>query len=199
MKKLFIALLCLLLAGLCACGQEVEEELAPYNAVLRRYKRGVSFGDYGQVYQYYALYDIDGNGSKELFLGLDLWDGSEISFATIYAIKNKNAVRLEPYELWNGSGLLPSLFSNGTILSKHSYDDSGKWLRYYRFEDGALRLQVSLIEDIMFDEYFLHDLNAKENIPITKEEFEQLQKEMEGDGQIVEIDWRPLAGYGAGG
>jgi len=32
--------------------------------------------------------------------------------------------------------------------------------------------------------------------PITKAEFDRVQKEFEGDGQTVELDWKPLAEYG---
>jgi hypothetical protein len=32
--------------------------------------------------------------------------------------------------------------------------------------------------------------------PITQAEFDRVQNEMEGDGQVVELDWKPLAEYG---
>jgi len=33
-------------------------------------------------------------------------------------------------------------------------------------------------------------------VSITKAEFDRVQKEMKGNGQMVEFDWKPLAEYG---
>ncbi|MCL2299140.1 MAG: hypothetical protein FWC27_03210, partial [Firmicutes bacterium] len=40
--------------------------------------------------------------------------------------------------------------------------------------------------------------DGQDDLPkvITKAEFDRLKNEFEGDGQTVELDWKPLAEYG---
>jgi hypothetical protein len=67
---------------------------------------------------------------------------------------------------------------------------------YYRFEGGQLKLQIDLV-NAWGDYYQAYDIDRVGlGTPITKAEYDRVKAEMEGDGQVVEIDWKPLAEYG---
>jgi hypothetical protein len=90
--------------------------------------------------------------------------------------------------------LPPVLYRNGTIWRKCTDDDL--WYDiYYRFENGELKPRISLSTDYDYNEYFRFDPDFKKRISITKEEYDRTCKEFEGDGQVVALDWRPLAEY----
>ena len=143
----------------------------------------------------YALYDIDGNGTKEFLLGGDdsFWGKYLLDVFTI-----QDGAVVHPERLRISLGYYdapPSLFENGTIRTE--WDNEGpRYYCYYRFEDGVLKQQ-----EILYEYGFDHFRSSVDNYgplgtSITKEEFDRLQKEFEGDGQVVELDWKPLAEYG---
>ena len=213
MKKLFTILLCLLLAGLCACGSTTPEEIAtatteavsstdeikpneikPYAWTLWKYKiRDFVASNPGQ---HYALADIDGDGMKELLLGTEEW-GGEIALTIVYATPNGVAVDQKQFEtLGEGGSTLSSLiYKNGTIRTRSVVDE--EWLRYYRFEDGELKEQAWLVRGIDSNEGKYYRFFSDDPIkhPLTEEEYERLKMEFEGDGETVELDWKPLAEY----
>ena len=239
MKKLFIALLCLLLTGLYACKQveppeekttattisrettqvtsietTVSEKSTGINAATDRYGQSVveiktskddpySFiiQDYYQAmndkpsvstYQYF-LYDIDGNGIQELLLGLENY-----GLDCVYTIQNGVAVQQRALLVDMVENSPPILFSNGTIKMDNAVSEQvlfGDYLRYYyfRFEDGELKRYATLMTD---GERFGCSFATADGDIIPKAEFDRVQKEFEGDGQTVELDWKPLAEYG---
>jgi len=145
--------------------------------------------------RYYFLYDLDGNDTKELLLG-QAW-GEDIYLYAVYAIKNGIAVRQEEYWYDPQRGNPPLLYKNGIIRVEA---DGDTMLQYYRFEDGELKFQIMLIDDYspVFDSGNYKRVDEKGGFSkiITKAEFDRLQKEFEGDGQVIELDWKPLAEYG---
>jgi len=204
MKRLCVVLLCLLMmAGLCGCGG-TPSELAIYSRVIRKYKL-LSYANnflggsaYHPVHNY-ALHDIDGNGISELLVsGNPTGDSSIIGFLIVFTIQNKKAVRQEILAPRYGSY---ELFQSGTIKTVNFEMD---WIDYYRFEGDELRHQVCVLDENEYYEWFLRTqsvdphfppytlIDPEERTPLTKEEFEQLRIGMEGDGQLAEIDWRPL-------
>jgi len=146
-------------------------------------------------YVYYAYYDIDGDGTEELLTG---WGGS---LERVYTIRNGVAVRQEQYFGPVGSDFSETrLFKNGTIRV-NSDNDSGYFFSYYRFEGGEIKGQLCLKRRLEHERYrreydYSKDPVVATDIPITKAEFDRLRKEFEGDGQVVELDWKPLAEYG---
>jgi len=202
-KKLFVALLCLLLAGLCACGREVEEaavivnEIDLYADVIKVYQGYMDSN--GTVY-YYALYDIDGNGIEELLLALEFWGNAELS--TIYTIQDGIAVWQEEFWTDSGDGVWcdASFYTNGIIRLD---DNWNSFIRFYRFKNGELKLKAWL----MNDQSSIFSILGSKRIQyssgfsrvITTWKYNRVQKKYEGDGQAVkadELDWKPLAEYG---
>ena len=137
---------------------------------------------------YYAFFEIDDIGTQALLLGADgaLFD--------VYVIQNGIAVQ---QEINIGEFDSPILFKNGVIRT-HSYGDGEKYFYYYRFEKGLLIEQDTVLTEYLDDDnvFFRNSDNRRTGISITKEEFDRLQKEFEGDGQLAELDWKPLADYG---
>jgi len=143
--------------------------------------------------RYFALYDVDGNGTKELFLGAENeWLGKY--FDVIYTIRNGNTVWQEQFTVSGYQAYIsPSVFKNGTIRTVHN-NDGALSNNYYRFENGELKFQTRLLNDL--GEYFRFFAYQGTRTPITKAEYDRVQKEFEGDGQVIELDWKPLAEYG---
>ncbi|MCL1951696.1 MAG: hypothetical protein FWF60_02590 [Oscillospiraceae bacterium] len=213
MKKGLIAVLCMLLAGLCACGQvesseetttetptttvapisvEIKpSEIAAYSEVVKAIKEEFENAPDQLNHLYYAFYDIDGNGTKELLLGVE-W-GGHIFLDAVYTIQNGVAVQQEAYFMDPTIGPPPLLYKNGTIRVNRVDDTIIFYYYYFRFENGELKLQIMLIDDM--GRYF-SNIDPMKRTPITKEEFDRVQREMEGDGQTVALDWKPLEEYG---
>jgi len=223
MKKLMTLVLCLFLLLLCSCekatsekdttNKETSETLAtnektttqhettapsttdfslnidkndPYYNVIKEYE-----DDDIQLLraEHYVYYDIDGNGTKELLMG---WGGS---LERVYTIRNGVAVQQEEFYVHLDTAGPTVLFENGTIRGEGSGEGGTLSNGYYRFEAGELKWKISL--NIESGEYLKRYPNdPMKSIPISKEEYDRLKKEMEGDGQLVELDWKPLAEYG---
>jgi len=221
MKKLPLVLLCLLFMGLCACGEVISLEVTsaimppsdsstlttivekattdmtkpfattveinPYSEFMKTYTN--SF--YGSMEgYYYTLHDIDGNGIQEWFLGRNT-DGG-IGLCSVYAIHNGAVVRQEQISTDFTSPHQFLVFRNGILRTGGRNMDGWLVYVYYRFEAGELNPQTELYE---YRSIRIDPVTRKE-IPLTDEEFDRVQKEMEGDGQVVELDWKPLAEYG---
>jgi len=148
-------------------------------------------------YLHYALYDIDENGTKELLIG-ESYTG-EMRLNSICSIIDGVAVRQEEFRSFGEGGYArPStLFENGTIRVDRVDDTIIFYYYYYRFENGELKHQIMLIDNTFFNENdYFSNKDPMKRTPITKAEFDRVKKEMEGDGQVVELDWKPLAEYG---
>jgi len=141
----------------------------------------------------YALYDIDGNGTNELLLGTgdSGYADKDDLIISIFTIQDGVAVQQRNVPS-------PTLLKNGTIWTGGE-SGSGIFHEYYRFEDGSLKLQTGISEYNSIDKDErgrFQSFPDGRRIDITEEEFERVRKEFEGDGQVVELDWKPLAEYG---
>ena len=143
--------------------------------------------------QFYTLYDIDGNNTDELLLGVECVSGG-IGLGAVYSIQNNVVVKQEEFvaDIYYSS---PSdvLFKNGTIRSE-SYDAGELNVAYFCFEDGELKFQTLLLDSR--GNYYRMHVQFGSLAPITKEEYDRLRKEYEGDGQLAALDWKPLEEYG---
>lgn len=213
MKKLLcLAIIAVLLLGLCACGQ-TPEEIAPYSYVLKLYHNHVDIR-YGYSYpQYYAFYDIDGNGTKELLVGAKTNEDYGVGIYELYTIQDGKAVEQDIF-VWDAVSPAPQVFQNGAIKV---IDLENTMIYYHRFEAGGLKQKLRLYdnsltyeadlrcgvpENVIGSPYYFYDTSNPDEpakrTPITKEEFEQMQKDMIGNGQVVDIAWTPLADYEGG-
>jgi len=139
----------------------------------------------GNYIHYHTFYDLDGDGTKELLLGVD--DGFGVCLTSVYVIQNGIAVWVEGFiNDLEYCTTPPSLFKNGTIMMGE--------FGYYRLKDGKF-MNKSLTEKD--GKYYHFTINGPyPGVSITKEEFDRVRKEYEGDGEIVKLDWKPLAEYG---
>jgi len=218
MRKLFIAMLCLLFAGLCACVQVVPEEVSTTAEVLTTALFGVETtaiapplspeelkklqsGPYAEAIKtlkksyasapeqfnnlHFALYDIDGNGTKELLLSY----GANPFIDAIYTIQNGVAVPQEAYPYHDISewSHVFWLYKNGVIKTRTTSHEDETSYSYYRFEDGTLKRQPVTY----------NDKDSSIYISLTQEEFKQTQKELEGDSKAVTLNWKPLVNFGS--
>ena len=166
-------------------------EIVAYSDILREYHDDLTKG-YSFV-QHYAFYDIVGDGTNFLLLSGEDTIGKSV-FDSVYTIKNGVVVRQEQFPSPAlGHDPTSSLFENGTIRTE--FYDGARRTSYYRFEEGALKFQIGIVIETQ-TEYFRVDTVDGGWEPITKEEYDRLKAEMEGDGQEVELDWRPLAEFG---
>ena len=235
MKKMIIALQCLLLVSFCACGQKSQGEITtatnnpekttqettvktstevttarmsepfvstvknttnktdPYSDFLNADRVKYLSNPYALENSYYAFYDIDGNDTLELLEGWKTYSG--IVLNAVFIIQNGVVMRQEALTGWMEEfDSQRLLFKNGTIRTS-GYDENGTGYGYLRFEAGELKYQAGL--SIESGKYIrVYTEGGYERVLITKEEYERVQKEMEGDGQVVELDWRPLAEWG---
>jgi len=142
--------------------------------------------------QNYAFHDTkDGKISMLVISGEG--SGGKKLYDSIYSVQNDIAIRQEqflPPEL--GHNLSTTLFLNGIIMNE--IDDAGsRYYAYYGFENGVLTYQAGLLDE--GNSYYCCFPDASRN-SLTKAEFDRVKKEFEGDGQVVELDWKPLAEYG---
>ena len=141
---------------------------------------------------YYFLYDIDRNGTIELLFGSE-W-GENIYITAVYSIQKGVAVRQEEYSVDVRYISLSMLFENGTIKTGYGGKGGEMALNYLCFENEKLKLKNGLGEN--YGVYNHYDYDSKIDTAITKEEFERLEKFFEGDGRMIELDWKPLEEYG---
>jgi hypothetical protein len=191
MKNLFVLLLCVLFVSFCACDASTKE-IDVYSGVIENLGNNT----------FYALYDLDGNGTKELLLGFAVW-GDIVCPYLVFSIQNGVAVRQEAYLWFEGNGPAPIVFGTGTIRVELS-DDVGSRFYYFKMDEGELVFWINLIVDngvydwdskTYHDEYFLLNPDADKRVSITQGEFGRLQKELEGDGAPAKLDWKPRWAY----
>jgi len=145
-------------------------------------------------HQYYALYDIDRNGIDELLWGMDVYGG--IGYNSVFTVRNDIVAQSD--DSFSAYRFLEQarptlLFANGTIRYEWDIEGTSRYC-YCRFEAGELVLQIVL--RTANDSYYHRDPVTYNEIPITKAEYDRMRKEMEGNGPVVELEWKPLAEYG---
>jgi len=173
-----LALLTILSFASLSVAAAAKSELAPYDKVFKLFRQ---FSGTNPVH--YALYDIDGDGTKELLMKDEGWQ-------SLYTIQNGKLVSLFGTSLDDAPPLV--VFENGTIQT--SWNDGGN-IAYYRFINGEFKLQASLVkqETLTDFEYMYYRKNANGTwTEITEAEFNQIVKQYEGNGKQVKLKWEQL-------
>jgi hypothetical protein len=148
------------------------------------------------------LYDIDGDGVNELLLGSDHMlpeHLDDIWFSDVHKIQNGVAVQQKlDVDYWVSA----ILFENGTIGVKFKFAGSGLEnvfeSIYYCFGNGELKLQDEIRDqDGKYFRWILSVYPLEDPLePLTKQQYDALVKKYEGNGKVVELDWKPVAEYG---
>ena len=157
----------------------------------------------------YVLYDTDGKGTMALLLGTKNPIGM---VREIYTVQDGVVQRkLNANDYKNVGDAMIKVLKTGYIYTEKLNGTPAR--RYYRFEDGQLKLVAGLsgygydsngnhlgyyrIDPTGKEKDFLFDIEPDgTEIPISDEELQRLRKKFVGDGQVVELDWKPLAEYG---
>ena len=166
-----------------------------YSDILKKYYDYLDDEDGYSWARSYAFYDVDGDGTDELLFGTDKNYFQVVYLLSVYKIQNDVTVRQEAFSTDPEEEGPPLLLKNGNIRSI-SYCDNEVTFHYYRFEDGELKFKTMLMDNLGDYSQSNGAYSEFKRFSITEEEFDQAKKEMEGDGQTVELDWRPLAEYG---
>jgi hypothetical protein len=130
---------------------------------------------------YYAFYDAEDSAKALLLNGRGILD--------VYCIQNGVPIQQQSFRE-EEEGSTARLLKSGIILA-YIYEERA--YKYYRFEDGGLRLQATLIGDYRTA---LIDKNGCKTY-ITVEDSQRLMGELAGDTfDSADLDWKPLAEYG---
>ena len=215
MKKLFAALLCLLLAGLCACGQATSPEETTTVVERPTWLAADAHTAFSSIIEDalnqpkgydtlkdFILYDTGCESAPALLAGVDNFNGY---IHEIYTFQNGAAKQVLCIDYETGDCYI-NILKTG-IIKTGSFGVSTN--SYYRFdEEGQLKLIMKLDsygdyrglfrvdptgEKKDFDFYFTPDGTE---VHISQKKFERLKEEIEGDGEVVDLDWKPLAEYG---
>ncbi|MBQ6266335.1 MAG: hypothetical protein IJK64_01030 [Clostridia bacterium] len=174
----------------------------------------------------YALYDLDGEGTKELITGWNCYEGDYVGIESqyygtyydrtkngrkkmvthVYSVDaNGNAVEWQFYENAFDAELVNRvILTNGTIKTiagnAFGYDDHYSY-QYVKLDNGEIVAYRELFDTCnaagKTEEYKTRsDRNAYPDEEISKEEFDRYRAEWETDNPEVTLDWNPIYTYG---
>ena len=160
----------------------------------------------------YALYDLDEDKNNELLISARCFRwGSNDEFSTLdqeeaiifdrfFSISNGKAIEIYPvdghWDVFGDSLGGRDILSNGVIRCYGGTPDHISYA-YFCYSNGELRLLKSLRYYADESRYLVtYEGDQSTRTPITEAEFNRMRAEIEGDAQVVEIDWKPLESYG---
>ena len=226
MKKLLVALLCLLLFGLWACVQTPLEEISTTdititivattehtenvmeNTLVTTTTSQTSENDpIAEVLRSYPI-EFMGSHFQEFtrYYALHTINGNEV---LMLGVKERDTIFLDVvYVIRDGIAVQQRQVMWGGGLRWDSFPPvlfENETIRLGRDSEGVLVFHYYRFEDgelkpqiRLTDSFGDYYLYPTQGsrIDITREEFEQRKQEMEGNGQTIEIDWQPLAEFG---
>ena len=87
------------------------------------------------------------------------------------------------------------LLTNGLIRTSFGYEEYPNYY-FLGFKDGEAVLNCAIYYYKSNDGYVQQFADINTSIDITKEEFERLRDEANGDAEVVEINWKRIDEYG---
>ncbi|MCL2298700.1 MAG: hypothetical protein FWC27_00960 [Firmicutes bacterium] len=214
MKKAFFITL-MLLVGLCACGRTTPtEETTTAEEKTTRLAAGMDTvfssviedmlsrpSGYDTLSDF-VLYGTDDEGAKALLVGVE----NPFSYVSeIFTFQNGAAEQVLSVDYDTGdtyicplkTGVIQTGSFSGSVNSYYRFNENGQFklilkLGSYGDDRGLFRVDPTGGES----DFFFCFIPDGTEVHITQEEFERLHDQYEGDGQVVELDWKPLAEYG---
>lgn len=172
----------------------------------------------------YALYDLDGDGQKELITGWNRYEGDLVGTESQYGYTNYNRIRNGRKKMvthiysvdengkavaWQFYGedntaelVNQTVLSDGTIKTTigniYGYDNHYSY-QYVKLDKGEIVAYQKLL-DYAYNGRVLYktrsDRNTFPNEEISKETFDQYRAEWETGNPEVALDWKPIYTYG---
>ena len=175
--------------------KQYARDLGSYNSAIDEHLKTLFDNHFSR--EYYFMHDIDGDGVDEFLWGK--WENYGLEYivlAGVFAVNGDSAIRQYGFrEIHMETPDHAYLFKNGTIklVNLDILPEEGEVGYYYRFDGGELKWYASL--HAYNGRYSYYDANYNEKT-IDKNTHARLLKEMEGDGEVVEINWKPISQYG---
>lgn len=193
-----------------------ENQTDPYSFIIKEKYEDLALAtkdgyDYMSKLFLFGRYDIDGDGVEELLLTnyYPQWGGIEYGMDTdnvpifewLYTIRNEKAKQVKLDSDWQWNYFAESMggrdvLTNGIIRLCGGSPDYTSYA-YYIYKDGKLTF-LKTLKNYADGTRWLEtdDPGPSGRIAITEEEFNRMRAEIEGDAQVVQIDWKPLESYG---
>ncbi|GEM_PF-4303954 len=163
----------------------------------------------------YDLYDLDGDGTKELITGCNRYEGEYVGWlgnynriekgrkkmvTHIYSINDEgNLTEWQFYgNDYGGMQVNQVILSDGTIktLMGDAYgNDDHYGCKYVKLKAGKITAYRVIFKDNEYSTISERD-NPDANYKITQEEFFKIKDEWEKDNPEVKLDWQPIHTYG---
>ena len=182
----------------------------PYSAIIANeidwYKQAGP--QYNSEVERYALYDINGDGTDELIIGLiEVLGGTSVYeehegvsaeytfgllISEVYTIQSGKAVRVQ-HSAVSADAYETVIFDNG-ILKVVRLTPRNPRITYRKMVNGVFEMVGDCIYKT-FDGKFYY-LNGNNTGEITEEEFNRRIAEIEDGAHPVELEWKHLQDYG---
>ncbi len=152
---------------------------------------------------YFFLYDLDGDGTKELLLGgyVNIGDYSEepdvpkkLVITSAYTIKDHKVIEINTRNFWSFNFIWDRvLLSNGKILTTTNTKEDPDF-SFISYKNG--KVSVSAAWKLSDTEYMETYDPDKPERKISTDEYRKLYKRNYGDAEIVNINWQRIDKYG---
>lgn len=154
---------------------------------------------------YYFIYDLDKDGTDELIMGdwkkmtIDYEDPNppkKIFISSIYTIKNGEVMEINTYPWLPDDYIWDRVILTNGLIRTSLGDEKHPHYYFLGFESGEAVLKCAIYDYGDDDGYVQQFADINTSIDITKEEFERLRDEANGNAEVVEINWKFISEYG---
>lgn len=162
---------------------------------------------------YYSLYDIDNDGTKELLFGtkMILWGyegvlsnqerAEEIVLNQLFVTIDQKPQEIVYQPSWRWNNYFAESLGGRDILSNgiiRYYGGTPDYISYafFRYSNGELDFIKALMSYEIAGTWVVVDNQGNDlREKISKEEFDRMKSEIEDGADVVNINWQPLESY----